>query len=191
VTYTKPNDRNFDRGNCSADRRQLFNLTALAETPEFSGQTMRRLATGWRLSAIYKVSSGEPLSVLTGTDRALTGVNSQRPDQILASGYGDRSAGPLSQYLSPAAFAPQALGALGNVGWNSFRGPKTWSFDMALTRTFNLREMQRLEVRAEAFNVTNSFRPGIPNVTLNQNTFGQIRTAFEPRIMQFALKYVF
>ena len=48
-----------------------------------------------------------------------------------------------------------------------------------------------LEVRAEAFNVTNSFRPGQPNNNLSSNTFGVIRTALPPRIMQFALKYVF
>ena len=62
---------------------------------------------------------------------------------------------------------------------------------MALSRTFSLREITKLEVRAEAFNVTNSFRPGIPNTTINNNTFGQIRTALDPRILQFALKYVF
>jgi hypothetical protein len=191
VTYTNPSDREFDRGNCSADRRHLFNLTALAEMPVFSNATLRRFATGWRLSTIYKVSSGEPLNVLVGTDRALTGVNAQRPDQRLPNPYSDRSAGPSSQYLNPLAFTQQAVGTLGNVGWNSLRGPKTWSFDMALTRSFALTETQRLEVRAEAFNVTNSFRPGNPNVTLNNNTFGQIRTALDPRIFQFALKYVF
>ena len=73
---------------------------------------------------------------------------------------------------------------------------------MSLSRTFNVREMQRLEVRAEAFNVTNSFRPGCEqgaagcptggvNTTHLNNTFGQIRNALDPRIMQFAIKYVF
>jgi hypothetical protein len=93
--------------------------------------------------------------------------------------------------LNPAAFTPQALGTLGNVGWNNLRGPKTWSFDMALARTFRLCEVHSVEVRTEVFNVTNGFRPGSPNVTLNNSTFGQIRTALDPRILQFALKYVF
>jgi len=75
---------------------------------------------------------------------------------------------------------------------------------MALSRIFNVRESQRFEVRAEAFNVTNSFIPASVSGTLttgaitvgnslalNNNTFGQIRTAQSPRIMQFALKYVF
>ena len=53
------------------------------------------------------------------------------------------------------------------------------------------REIQRLEFRAEAYNLTNSFRPGNPSTILNESTFGQIRSSDTPRIMQFALKYAF
>ena len=70
-------------------------------------------------------------------------------------------------------------------------GPPTWAFDLALSRVFNFREAQRVEVRAEAFNVTNSFRPGNPAAGLNSAQFGQIRTSYDPRILQFALKYIF
>jgi hypothetical protein len=70
-------------------------------------------------------------------------------------------------------------------------GPPSWSFDVALSRAFRFKESQRVEFRAEAFNLTNSFRPGNPNTTANNALFGQIRTSDAPRIMQFALKYVF
>ena len=193
-TYTKPNSREFDHGNCDSDRRQLFNMTAVAGTPQFSNARLRAVASGWRLSGIYRVATGQPLTILAGTDRALSGVTRQRPDQVLASGYGDRSAAPSSAYLNLAAFAAQPFGTLGNMGWNSLVAPKTWAFDMGLSRTFSLREMSKIEVRAEAFNVTNSFRPGAPGTaftTVSNNTFGQIRTALDPRILQFALKYVF
>jgi hypothetical protein len=56
---------------------------------------------------------------------------------------------------------------------------------------FQVYEGQKLEFRAEAFNVTNSLIRNNPNLTLNANTFGQIQSARDARIMQFALKYVF
>jgi len=203
-TYSKPNDRNFDRGNCLSDRRQLFNFTAVAQTPQFANHTMHMLATGWRLSGIYRHSSGAPLNIVSGTDQALSGTGLQRANQILPNPYKDRSGRPLTQWVDPVAFAAPSLGTYGNGGWNRLAGPSTWQFDMSLSRTFSVHEMQRFEVRAEAFNLTNSFIPGGVSgavttggittgnsLALNSNTFGQIRTALSPRIMQFALKYVF
>jgi carboxypeptidase family protein len=202
-TYTKPDDRNFDRGNCLSDRRHLINFTGVAQSPNYSGRMWRRVAAEWRLSGIYRWSSGAPLNIVSGTDQALTGTSLQRANQILANPYLDHSGRPYTQWVNPAAFASPTLGTYGNVGWNSLVGPATWQFDMALSRAFNMREAQRFEVRAEAFNVTNSFIPGgvsgtvtgLPitignSLALNNNTFGQIRTAQPPRIMQFALKYL-
>ena len=193
-TYVNPDNRDFDRGNCDTDRRHIFNLTSVAETPQFANPKLRALGTGWKLSGIYRKSAGSPLNVLAGSDRALNGVirgtGPQRASQLSGTPYGNGS-GPLSNFLNPAAFALPDLGTLGNIGRNSIRGPETWSFDLALSRAFSFREDQRLEFRAEAFNVTNSFRPGNPNQVLSNNTFGVIRTSLDPRIMQFALKYVF
>jgi hypothetical protein len=210
ATYSKPNDRNFDRGNCISDRRQVFNLTAVAQTPQFSNQTLRKFASSWRFAPLYRVTSGQPIDVVSGVDQALNGVtlgssNStlrQRPNLLSTNAYSARSGRPLTQWLSPSAFGLPPLGSYGNLGYDAFVGPGYWSFDMALSRTFNIREMQRLEVRAEAFNLLNAFRPGCApsasgcpsggvNTTLNSNTFGQIRNALDPRIMQFALKYAF
>jgi hypothetical protein len=189
--YTDPNNRDFDRGNCSSDRRHAFNFTAVAETPQFAGNTARLLASGWRLSAIYRNTSGAPLTVEAGDDRALSGIDGQRPVQLMADVYGDRSAGPLSSFLNRNAFAQPALGTLGNMGPNNIRGVNEWTFDMSLSRIFQVTEGQRLEFRAEAYNLTNSFRPANPDTDINNSQFGVIRTARDARIMQFALKYVF
>ena len=62
---------------------------------------------------------------------------------------------------------------------------------MALARIFQLAESRKLELRAEAFNVTNRFIPKDPNLNLNANTFGQITTSGDARVMQFALRYSF
>jgi hypothetical protein len=190
--YKDPNYRDFDRGNCDADRRHILNFTAVAETPQFANRTLRLLATDWRLAAIYRWSSGSPLNIVAGSDRSLNGVPGQRAHQLVEDPFGDRSAQPLSRYLNPAAFALPAIGTLGNVGRNSIQGPAQWSFDLALSRGFRLREEQRLEFRAEAYNVTNSFRPLNPAVSIgNLRTFGEIRESRDPRILQFALKYIF
>ena len=190
-TYTDPNNRRLDRGNCNGDRRSVFNTTAVVETPRFGNATLQTLVSGWRLSGIYRASSGSPLLIESGTDRALTGIATQRPDKVIENVFDDRSAGPFSRYLNPAAFALPAEGKLGNLARNAIRGPRSWAFDVALSRVFRLRETQRLEFRAEAYNLTNSFRPIDPIVDLSNANFGVIRESRDPRIMQFALKYVF
>ena len=190
-TYTDINNRNADQGNCDSDRRQVFNFTSVAEAPKFSNSKLRVLASGWRLSGIYRMSAGSPLNIVAGTDRALNGITNQRANQVADSPFGDRSAAPLSRYLNPASFSLPALGTRGNISRNSVRGPATWSFDLSLSRGLRFRESQRMEFRAEAYNVTNSFRPSNPSANIGSNTFGVIRTAADTRILQFALKYVF
>ena len=128
------------------------------------------------------------MSVTTTQDRALNGMASQRVNQLSGDPYGDKSVG---NYLNPKAFELPAMGTLGNMGSYSILGPGTWQFDAAVSRTFQVREAQKLEFRAEAFNVTNSFHMNNPVTNLNSGNFGQVTSAKDPRIMQFALKYVF
>ena len=210
-TYLDPNNRRKDRANCDTDQKHVFNLTSVAETPKFSNRTLSLLGTGWRFSAIYKAATtasataattnpfrtvglGDPASSTTsGTtiDRCLCDSAVQRPDIINPNIYKDQSGRPRTQYLNPAAFALPALGTLGSAGRNIVRLPYTWQFDVALSRVFRFRESQSLEFRAEAFNLPNRFRPGDINLNFTSSQFGQILTALDPRIMQFALKYAF
>jgi hypothetical protein len=189
--YLDPNNREFDRGNCQlSDRRHLFNLTAVASTPQLDNPALRRLVSGWQLSGIYRISTGQFLTISTGLDRLLSGqAGNQRPVQVLGNPFADENS--VSQYLNPNAFVQPGLGAMGNMRPFNVKGPGTWQLDLGLSRTFRFQEVQRLEFRAEAFNLTNSLRRGNPDTTLNSNTFGQITTSSDARIMQFALKYSF
>jgi hypothetical protein len=198
--YLDRNNRRFDRGNCNSDRRQIFNMTAVGDSPQFSNRTLHMVGTGWRLSGIYRWQTGAYLTPATGLDRALNGdIGPQRPNQILPNPYGSGL-----NYLNPAAFAQPAIGTISNMGTYNLLGPDFWQFDMALSRVFPVRESQNLEFRAEAFNVINGLRKGnpgtaatapfisvTPGTALNANTFGQINTSGDARVMQFALKYVF
>jgi hypothetical protein len=188
--YLDPNNRDFDRGNCESDRRHSLNLTAVADSPQFANRTARMLASGWRLSGIFRKVTGSFMTINTGLDRRLNGdATPQRPVQVLGDPYGDRDS--ITRYLNPNAFQQPELGTFGNMRRGNIEGPGTWQFDMALSRTFQVREAQRLEFRAEAFNVTNSLIKLPPTTVLNSNTFGQIISSRDARIMQFALKYVF
>jgi hypothetical protein len=191
ITYQDMNDRSRDRGNCFGDRRHVFNLSGVFETPQFAGNTARLLASGWRLATIYKVSSGTPLTVISSVDYALSDVDNQRPDLVMANPYLDRSGRPDTQWFNPSAFAVPAAGNLGTMGRNNVVGPNRWDFDLALSRVFNVRESQRVEFRAEAFNVLNSFRPEDPIMDVTNANFGKITESRDPRIMQFVLKYIF
>lgn len=197
--YDHLNNRALDRGNCVSDRRHIFNMTVVAQTPRFSNAMARRVGTGWTLSGLYKFTSGTPLTILTGQDRETTGTSTtiQRPNQVL-----NNTASPTQgqscaiancvSWLNPAAFALPAFGTYGNIGASNVLGPRFWQFDMALTRQFQIREGRHVELRGEAFNVLNGTRFQNPAVNLTSaNTFGIINAAYDPRIMQVAVKFVF
>ena len=184
--------RRLNRGNCDQDRRHNVNMSAVYDTPKFSQSALRVIGTGWKISGILRVQSGGFLTVVPGTDRALTGTGDQRADRVLSDPYTADKA--FSQYFNPAAFAQPVLGTYGNLGRNTVRGPGLLRLDMGLTRTFQVRENQSIEFRAEAFNAPNHVIPADPNVTLNSANFGKIlnyRLGNSPRVMQLALKYVF
>jgi len=208
-TYIFVNDRDRGISNCTSDRRHVVNLTGVAQMPTFSNKTLRRFASGWQLAPIYRIQSGSPLSIVAGAGldfaRNGTASASQPADQLLPNIYGDRSGRPFTNWFNTAgcssnpallipdkcAFAAPPVGRLGNMIPRTAVGPKQWSFDLALSRAFQFKESQRIEFRAEAYNVTNSFRPMNPSASQNNAFFGQLRQSRDQRIMQFALKYVF
>ncbi len=128
-----------DKGRCGTWRKHIFNLSASVETPRFENTTARILGSGWRLSGIYRANSGAPLTVFTGTDRALSGIQAgtQRANQVLDDPYGD---GTVDNWLNPLAFAQPALGTYGDSVRNAYDGPGRQVVDLSLVRSFRLRQ---------------------------------------------------
>jgi hypothetical protein len=182
--------RGRDRSYCQSDRRHVFNLTTVATAPEFDNRVLNAVASSWRFSALYRASSGAPLTITSGADRALSGLGGQTADQVLDDVYQDQSGGLNTQYFNRVAFALPALGSYGNTDFLSFRGFATWSVDIALSRIFSL-GTHRIEARWEVFNPLNAAVPNDPATALSSPVFGRVTTMRDPRIMQFAAKYVF
>ena len=206
-TIQDENNRRADRGNCVSDRRHIVNFTLVAQSPKFSNTLARRLGTGWTGSFVYRAASGSPLTVTTNTDRQISGITGpggigQRVNYIGGNPYGN---GTPQGILNPAAFALPGFGTIGNLGSYNLVGPKFFQADLSIVRAFNLTERYKFEVRAEAFNLTNSMRPGtgstnpgatgqaLAGVVINRSlpTFGTINSTLDPRIMQLAMKFTF
>ncbi len=70
-------------------------------------------------------------------------------------------------------------------------GPMFWNVDFALFKKIPIRETMRLEFRAEFFNFFNHANLGNPISNISAGARGQITSATDARVTQFALKFVF
>src|SRR5207237_10388880 len=117
---------------------------------------------------------------------------SQLAKQVAGSVYGDRSS---TNWFNASAFALAPLGTYGTSVRNGYDGPGFKTVDLSLVRQFAVSSSNKIEARVEAFNAFNWFIPGNPGVNLSSGTtFGRITsfsTAASPRVMQFALRYLF
>ena len=196
TVYTNPSDRRFDRGNCAqVDIHQNFNLSGVLQSPRFSSRTLQWIAGNWELAPIVSVHSGSHFSIGTGLDNALNGISGQRPNQVLADPYCVPKT--VKCWLNANAFADPAPGTFGNLKANSLLGPGYFDVDLSLSRRFPIKESQYFEIRFEAFNLENRvnlLNPGFTQFggdTLTSSQFSGILADVSPRIMQFAVKYVF
>jgi hypothetical protein len=203
-----PINRRNGRGNCiGADLRQAFILNMVATSPKFSANRwLHAIAANWQVAPIIEVKSAQFFTIIPGTDRALTTAPVQTGNLVIPDGIYPSNQS-VNHWLNTSAFALPALGTYGNLGQNNIKGPGVFQMNMALSRTFRVwGEKRAVQVRAEAFNLINHLNPAAPGAngttsnSLASSTFGQILTdisgnngldAGDPRIIQFAMKFVF
>jgi hypothetical protein len=103
-----------------------------------------------------------------------------------------------SNQLNINAFAIP-VGQYGNLGRNALSGPGAVNFDTSLFKDFSLTERQKIQFRAEFFNIFNHPQFSNPNAALNNIPFfGQTTSTVSTvegfhtnRQIQFALRYSF
>jgi hypothetical protein len=178
----------------------------------------RQILTNWQFSGIGVIQSGGALSIFDGNAGSVYGLLSGEV-RAERTGSSPLTHGSLfsrvvgsGRYLDAGAFtrAPEAPNGtsladqdFGNSGVGIVRGPGQHNLDMAVERVFPVKETSSFRFRAEFFNLTNTPQfgnpstglgygdPTLPNPTAS-SSFGQITsTATNPRIIQFAAKYVF
>ena len=161
-----------------------------------------RLAEGWALSGVTRLSTGFPVTLYNNNDTSLLGTI---PNGINNNGVDtpNYTPGALEVNTNPrngkpafnsALFSLPALGQIGTADRRFFYGPGIANFDAALHKSVQLGETRTMELRLEAFNVFNHaqfYGAAAVNGNVTSANFGQIVSAAAPRLIQLAARFSF
>jgi hypothetical protein len=149
------------------------------------------LAGGWQVAGIIRMQSGSPVAVTQATNlNAFAGFGIQRPNRI-ANPTLPADQRSTARYFNTLAFTAAPQFTIGNSSRNPVTGPGYRAADVMVGKTFVFTERYRTEVRAEAFNITNTPPLGNPNGSFGNAGFGSITTALDPRVFEFVVKLHF
>ncbi len=189
----------YDYGSGALDRRQIFNVNYIYVFPFFakSGNTFEKVALGgWELSGVTFVQSGVPQSInYNGADTlGLGGGTSNRPNQVAAISYPKTRLAWFNKSAFAAPVAPWNGGP--NQGWGNAKKdvvilPGLFNFNMALFKTFSFTESFKFQFRLETFNTFNHTEFNGIDSGFNDGNFGQVTSAYDPRVLQLGGKLSF
>jgi hypothetical protein len=211
-----PNPFNLNSSRGVADFDQALRITAAANypLPRFHvNRAAGAIVNGWQANAIVTSQSGLPLTIYSGVDNSLSGVNNDyavyNPG---VSTHRPAGASKISEWFNPATFAenplPTANGnvqSFGDVPRNSLRGPAYEDTDLSLFKDILSEHRIHGQFQAEVFNAWNHTNLANPGTTVSSTgTFGEITatssstgsvnstsTAGAQRVWQFAAKIIF
>ncbi|WP_277751208.1 TonB-dependent receptor [Granulicella sibirica] len=180
------------------DRRLNFEQSATYELPFGPGKRflhdgiLAHTIGGWKLSGILSLVTGTPFTVTANGGNINTGGETQTANlsgvyRVLHGiGSGHNWFDP-TQFSQPAGCAGYATATpttvtcpliagqtIGNLGRNTFYGPGFIQDNLSLFKTFSLYEGFTLDVRADAFQLSNTPQFANPSASLTSTTFGQI-----------------
>jgi hypothetical protein len=207
--YNDPNNLSLDWARASFDRTHRFTTNFDYQLPfpagwhGFAGTMLK----GWALTGIIIIQSGLPMTLTDPNGggvfgHAATSTITLCPGASYASLVTSGSIGSrLNNWIDASAIcAPAAIGsdgstAYGTAGQSIIQGPGQFNTDFSLgktTRVGGIREDALLAFRMEVYNALNHAQFSNPGTALNTATFGVVtQNSVAPRLIQFALKYLF
>lgn len=218
MSFYDPRQPAFETGLSDFDHTHRFVASYVWDLPRMqaSPALVRWLAGGWQWTGIYSYTTGDPMTILAGTDRSKTNLGGDRADFIGSSsqfgGIAPESARKgcanttqsCVPWLDTSLFAAPAVGTYGDGGKNTFRGPSHWDVDMGIMKNFSpwaAHENFSFQFRGEFFDLFNHPQFADPNTTLSAGSFGSIRSTVnnnsngagpaDSRIIQLGLKMFF
>jgi hypothetical protein len=187
------------------DATHRLAMAIIAEVPvgrgRWLGRDMNRILDGvvggWTMSSILTFQSGQPINV--GMSQASLDDGNQRPNALCSpsSGVGPHASALTGQSMfNSSCFADPGLEQPGNAPryFSNLRTDGIHNVDMSISKTFDLREDIKLELRGEFFNLFNTPRFGLPDNLYGDSTFGQVSstaTGSTPRHGQLGVRLEF
>lgn len=199
ASFSDDANANLDYGNADGDVRHSLQFDYIFELPA-APMLPRALGSGWQLNGITVMRTGFPIAGMScACDPLQVGAFTSRPDYVAGASVRPPQVDLPGQQLNLAAFAAPPAGRVGNLGRNVLHGPHAINFDLSLFKNFLLTERQKVEFRAELFNIFNTPQFANPggNITAPAN-FGRSLSTISTssgfatnRQVQFALRYIF
>ena len=157
----------------------------------FVGSFTYELPYNFEIAGVVTLQSGLPLAVTQATNfNAFAGFGTQRPNRVADPNL-PSSERTTARFFDTAAFVIAPQFTLGNSSRNPVRGPAYRNADLVLIKRIYFGEKINVELRAEAFNVTNTPPLAAPNTVVGAPGFGSITAAGDPRVFQFGAKFNF
>ena len=199
--------RNYARNDF--DRTQTFVQSFVFDFPFGRGKRWvssgpaAAVVGGWRISSFMTIMSGLPMAFTASNSSLKAPGNTQTPDLVAPVTISHSVGGyPNDPWFSTSSFAqPTALGVFGSVGRNYLSGPNFFDLDTTLSKSIRFTERYNMEMRLEAFGVTNTPQffftgnGGTSNGTTYspdpKSSFGHITSASGGRTLQLGLKFNF
>jgi Carboxypeptidase regulatory-like domain len=204
------NNLNGERSLSSQDVPQRLVISYVLDLPFGRGKmwlnslggAANRVVSGWGVDGITTFQRGFPLKVTwagpsTPLENANFGVGAIRPD--VAAGCSKGGSRTIQSWFNTACFAAPPAWGFGDEARvdASLRADGINNFDFAIFKSTGITERTSLEFRTEFFNLFNRVQFGIPGtgfISGNSNGFGTITSTnpdSNPRLIQFALKFIF
>ncbi len=179
------NDLRAERGLSSFDQRHKFTFTSTLSSPARQNRWLK----DWTLQGTLNLASGTPLTArVLGNQADTGGTGSVGSGRAQATGLPVDCCG---MFFNPAAFTIPLAGTFGNAGRNTITGPGTFSINAGIGRSFSLGERRRIELRAEANNLTNHVNFSNVNTVVNASNYGLPVSAGGMRTMNLVVRFRF
>jgi Carboxypeptidase regulatory-like domain len=180
---TAENTYNLSRqkGNAKFTPRVSFVSNVIWELPFGRGERLlnadnfaSRFVGGWRLSAAYLSQSGDFLSPgFSGPDPSNTNQFAGAAQRVGGS-LAPQSKRSITNWFNATAFAVPQNGTFGSGSFGTVEGPNMNALNAALFKSFPVFRETSFELRGSFTNVLNHTNFGDPNVTITDNSVGQI-----------------